>query len=438
MKKIISTLLALTISLSLAGCASSPAPSSSATPSETSGSETPNQETPAQEQSEANGEPIKISFWHGYTPDKAEKLDEMIALYQESNTNVIIEPQFIASGEEMLTKVQTSVMAGQQPDLLWGFPTWTGVLQSTGKLLPLDNLVGDFKSDIAEGPWDVATFDNQIYSVPIEGGTLLLIYNQDMFDEAGITAAPTTWEELTETAKKLTNNDHKGIYIAAEPNERTTWTWLCFLAQNGGKLLTADQSAVGFDKETGKEALQYYTDFILAGSAPQTSGGQDPFLEKQVAMTIATQGAAKSYKEKFEMNIGVAKLPQNKAKASGLGSNHYFMFDNGDTAKQEAVMDFVQWMVTGDAQAEWAIATGYIPVSKSAGDSQVFANYVNENPFMEVAAQSLQMGVGRPSIEQYPKISNAISAVVEEIVYGKTDADAGMDKILAEINNILK
>ncbi len=428
MKKMVATLLALTLSFSLAGCASK-APSSS---------ETPSQEAPAQGEAEAPTDAMKITFWHGYTPDKAEKLDEMIALYQQTNTNVIIEPQFIASGEEMLTKVQTSVMAGQQPDLLWGFPTWTGVLQSTGKLLPLDGLVGDLKADIAQGLWDVATFDNSIYSVPIEGGTLLLIYNQDMFDEAGITAAPTTWEELADTAKKLTNNDHKGIYIAAEPNERTTWTWMCFLAQNGGKLLNEDQSGVGFDKETGKAALAYYTDFILAGSAPQTSGGQDPFLEKQVAMTIATQGAAKSYKEKYEMNIGVAKLPKNVAEASGLGSNHYFMFDNGDAAKQEAVMDFVKWMATGDAQAEWAIATGYIPVSKSAGDSQVFAEYVTENPFMEIAAESLQMGVGRPSIEQYPKISNAISAVVEEIVYGRTDADAGIDRIIAEVNDILK
>lgn len=433
MKKISALVLALVMMVSLAACGQTkkdtPDNSNSSSGVESNTSQT------------ATDGDVTITFWHGYTPQKAEKLDEMIAEYQEENPGVTIQPKFVAEGEEMLTKVQTAVLSNQQPDLLWGYPTWTGPLVSTGKLLPVDDMIGDIQDDISKGLWDVGKYDGKFYSVPIEAGTLLLVYNQDMFDEVGITKAPETWEELEEACEKLTNDERKAISIPFAPNERTTWTWLCFLGQSGGNLLSDDYKEAGFTKEQGLEALEYYTGFYEKGYASITTGtggSADPFTTGAVAMSLETQGTAKSYIEKFNMNIGVALLPANKDTATALGSNHYFMFDNGDDAKAKATMDFISWMTTGERQADWAISTGYVPVSKSASETELYKNFVAEAPYYAVATQSVQHGVGRPSIEQYPKISDAVSSAIEAIVYGQMDSETGINDIMNAIEKNLK
>jgi ABC-type glycerol-3-phosphate transport system substrate-binding protein len=381
--------------------------------------------------------PVELTLWHGYATDKAAKLDEYVKKYNEEHPDITIVPEFIAAGEEMLQKVQASVMTGKQPDLLWGFPTWTGVLESTGKLVEIEPLLDEaYKKEIPEGLWNVGKYNGKIYSVPVEAGTLLLIYNKDMFAEADIKEAPKTWEELYEVSKKLTTKDHKGIWMPIQPNERTTWTWLCFLGQNGGQLLTDDYKAAGFDKATGTEAMEYYTKFVTEGYAPLTVG-QDPFVEKQTAMVIATQGAAGSYITKYSMNVGVAMLPGNKAQATGLGSNHYFIFNNGEE-KTKASFDFIKWITTGDVQAQWSMAVGYLPVSESAKQSKSFKDFVTERPYMQTAADALTFGLARPSIEQYPQISTEIGTVIEEISYGKTKPADGIDRIINKINSLLK
>lgn len=429
-KRVLALLLAsiMMLALGLSGCSNG-------------ASTEPAAEKPAAETSEPAAEPaaepVEISFWHGYTPEKTEALDELIARYEEQNPNVKINARFVASGEEMLQKVQAALLSGDEPNMLWGYPTWTGVLESSGKLVNLGEAMDDeWKADLPEGILNAGAFEGEVYSVPIEAGTLYLIYNQDMFAEAGIDAPPTTWDELYEDAKLLTKGEQYGVWLPIAPNERTTWTWETFLWQNKGEILNAEGNNIGFNNAAGLEALEFYTKMIQDGYAP-TSVGQDPFIDKQVAMVYATQGAANAYINKYEMNVGVAMLPGKARLATGLGSNHYFMFKS-DEAIEEATLDFMKWMTTGENHAEWAIRAGYLPVSNSARESAKYQAFGEENPHMIEAAKALTYGIARPPIEEYPKVSNVISSTIEKIVYGEMTAEEGMAKIQEESDKIFK
>ncbi len=383
------------------------------------------------------GDVVEVTFWHGYSTAISEQLDIMVEEYNANNPGVVIKPEFVASSEEILTKVQAAIQSNTQPDMLWGAPTMTGVLKSTGKLVNvMDHVDEDWKNDIASGLWDVGAYEGSIYSVPIEAGTLLLIYNKDMFEAAGITEVPTTWEGLYETSKALTNEEHKGIWLPIDPNERTTWTWLCYLYQNGATLLTEDMTTVGFDRETLVETLTAYTNVITDGYTV-IGAAQDAFAEKSAAMIIGTQGAATSYINKFGINTGVAMLPGNEELATGLGTNQYFVFNNDDRKVEEA-MKFIKWMTTGEQNAKWAQAAGYLPVSTTGKESESFQTYVETMPHFQIAADALEHGFARPSIEEYPSISNEISGAIEEIAYGAMSVEEAADQILAEIPKILE
>jgi len=424
LKKIVSLLviMSLVLSLALTGCGGND--NNTASTTETSTTET-------------TAEPIEVEFWHGYTAEKTEVLDELVKRYEAENPQVKITAKFVATGEEMLQKVQTAVLSDQQPDLLWGYPTWTGVLESTGKLVEVGTRLDDEqKNDIPEGLLNAGAYQGKIYSLPIEAGTLYMIYNKDMFEAAGIESAPTTWEELYDTAKALTEGEQYGIWLPIAPNERTTWTWETFLWQNGSDILNEDGTSIGFNNEQGLEALEYYTKMISDGYAPMTVG-QDPFIDEQVAIVYATQGAANAYINKYEMNVGVAMLPGKEELATGLGSNHYFMFESDDQTEIET-LKFMKWMTTGETHAEWAIKAGYLPVSQSAKDSEMYTTFGSENPHMLEAAKALGYGVARPPIEEYPKLSSVISETIEKIAYGEFTAEEGLKKIAEEAENIFK
>lgn len=431
-KRVLALLLAsiMLLSLGLAGCSNSASSESDAETTEPATETSEPVAEPAQE-------PVEISFWHGYTPEKTEVLDEMIAKYEAANPNVKVDARFVASGEEMLQKVQAALLSGEEPDMLWGYPTWTGVLASSGKLVNLgDAMDAEWKADLPEGILNAGKFEGTVYSVPIEAGTLYLIYNKDMFAEVGIENPPTTWDELYEDAKILTKGEQYGVWLPIEPNERTSWTWETFLWQNKGELLNADGTNMGFNTPEGLEALDFYTSLVKDGYSP-TAIGQDPFVDQQAAMIYGTQGAAKAYITKYEMNVGVAMLPGKETQATALGSNHYFMFKSDD-AVEKATLDFMKWMTTGDNHAEWAIRTGYLPVSESARTSERYVVYGEENPYMTEAAKALTFGQARPPIEEYPKLSNAISSTIEKIVYGEMTAEEGMAKIQKEADSIFK
>ncbi len=380
-------------------------------------------------------EVTEVDFWHGYTTEKTEALEELIARYESENPTVKINAKFVATGEEMLQKVQTALLSDQQPDMLWGYPTWTGVLESSGKLVEIGSRVdAELKADLPEGLYNAGEYNGKVYSLPIEAGTLYMIYNKDMFEEAGVENVPTTWDELYDTSKKLTKGEQYGIWLPIAPNERTTWTWETFLWQNGGSILDTNGTSIGFNNQKGLEALEFYTKMIKDGYAPMTVG-QDPFIDKQVAIVYATQGAANAYINKYEMNVGVAMLPGKEQLATGLGSNHYFMLKSDEKTEQET-MNFMKWMLTGDTHAEWAVRAGYLPVSESAKASEIYVEFGNENPHMIEAAKALSHGVARPPIEEYPKLSSAISETIEKIVYGELTAESGLEKISSEADKI--
>ena len=91
-------------------------------------------------------------------------------------------------------------------------------LVAKGNLMPLGDLPGmedflkGYEGYLVEG---TNVVDGKIYHVPFQTTTIGLIYNKDLFKEAGIVdengeaKAPETWDEMREVAKKLTNTSKK-------------------------------------------------------------------------------------------------------------------------------------------------------------------------------------------------------------------------------------
>jgi multiple sugar transport system substrate-binding protein len=151
-----------------------------------------------------------------------------------------------------------------------------------------------------------------VYALPTGYSPLVVAYNRDLFDRAGIPipADDWTWDDFLGVAKQLTRDSDGDGSIdqwGTEADRRVTF-WLAWLWAGGGDVLCADgRRATGcLDSPATIAALRWYADWIGAdGVAPRRAAGDDVrrFLGGKVAM----------------VTVGHEAIPQMRTRAAGGG-----------------------------------------------------------------------------------------------------------------------
>ena len=85
----------------------------------------------------------------------------------------------------------------------------------------------------------LGNYEGKDYAVPSLNNTVALYYHKDMLEAAGV-EPPTTWAELKDDAKKLTQGDTYGFVFPGINNEQGTFHTSPFIWSNGGNFETAE------------------------------------------------------------------------------------------------------------------------------------------------------------------------------------------------------
>ncbi len=244
---------------------------------------------------------------------------------------------------------------GKGPDIFLIHHTW--LAKHLEKLAPAPTVVlSDGKTQMALiNPKKVQEFfpdvvyqdfvkDSSVYALPLSVDSLSLYYNKDLFNQAGITRPPKTWEEFDDDDRKLTNVDSFGnIKIsgaamgassdrAGNPGggkiNRATDILALLMMQSGaemwkdGQATFADYTAnlYGSDKSAGQRALEYYAKFSNYSTQEYSwnslmHNSIDSFIEGKTAMTLNYSWLTARILDKApKLNFGIAPVPQNKDK----------------------------------------------------------------------------------------------------------------------------
>ena len=161
----------------------------------------PSARSPAAQQEEATtrGRLDALTFWHNSTTGPGKAYWEQTAKdFEAEHPGVDIKIQSIQN-EDMDGKLQTALNSGDAPDIFMarGGGKLAAVVEA-GQVQDLtDALSDDTKSALGEASLAALSVDDKIYGVPssvLPGG---IYYSKDLFAQAGITAPPTTFDELT-------------------------------------------------------------------------------------------------------------------------------------------------------------------------------------------------------------------------------------------------
>ena len=168
---------------------------------------------------------------------------------------------------------------------------WISEFASKGYLEPLgDKLSEEDKSDFYEAALDASSYNGEVYSIPFFVHRPVVFYRTDLFEEAGITEFPKTWEEYEEAAKKLTKDDVYGTIIEAKQAGEPVTHLVDWFYQAGGSIIDADNNVTVNSPENAKAfnfmlKLMYEDESVMPGSIGYDNADvHNMFMQGKVAM----------------------------------------------------------------------------------------------------------------------------------------------------------
>jgi len=257
-------------------------------------------------------------------------MEEINAAFMEKYPNVTIVPSsgFWDSHDE--PAFLTRAANGEVDDVLAGGDEYPDTYGPRGIWIDLtEYLEADadlwFNDEVFLSSWIYENIDGATYSVPVLGNPMVLWYNVDLLEAAGLEAPPQTyddpayvdwtWDRFTEYAEALAEVTEYGVGI--ENNILIYWP---LIHSNGGAIINEDLTDYTIDDPAVVETLEFMTSFTLNGVAPDPSGAQELggigslFQNGNVAMWIAgawNYGAYLEAMDAGEIRVAVAVLPHN-------------------------------------------------------------------------------------------------------------------------------
>lgn len=277
-----------------------------------------------------------VSLWYLEDPEFT-FLPALKAEFEAAYPGTTIEMTEIPE-DGYVTKVDTAILAGEPPDV--GFiyePRW----MKAGSVLPLNDV-------IAEAGIDTSTFnasafsecqlDGETYCLGSLGGSVMLIYNKDLFDEAGLpypsATVPMTIDEYAALARQLAkpSADPAANVYGASAEVPFWWTT---------RTTTFSEDGRAIDGQVNDAPTIHMYDVLASlardGIAPtpaisETLGASDMLGAKQLAMGITDMEIGASSLEAAGANWGAAPVPVEASGDPGwvfTGTDKYGVFTAG-------------------------------------------------------------------------------------------------------------
>ena len=398
---------------------------------------------------------VQIDYWHGFTGPDLPVMEALVAEFNETHPDIEVTAQAIPWGN-LFQQIEPSVAAGRAPDVVAvNEDVITGFIMR-GALAPISAQELEQHSidsgRFYESLWNIGTVDGEAYGVPIHSVMLVMYYNKELFEEAGLDPEnpPQTREEFLAAARALTV-DSSGRHPGDEGFDHANlaqWAvgvptpWMggtiaySVAAQNGVTFVgpASEGYPVNFDSEAGKEAIQFLVDLVnehQISPANATEGSEiDAFRQGKAAMNFNGVWMLTQYQGQDGLDFGVAPLPNlgtEEYKVWG-GASHLVMpvQRRGDPEEREAALTFVSWMTQAEQNLAWTEG-GSLPTQPAVANHPDY----QEHPMTAVrdALPNTYMLAGFPFLAQ---LRAAWDAGFEAALLGDKSVEQALDDAAAE------
>lgn len=414
----------LSVAMVLTACGS-PAASASSASSGTA-------ESAASASEASQDEPVTITYCNfNASGGDEETLQKMYEAFHEEYPNITVEIETIGF-DDYFTQMQTRVAGGTAPDCyelnIENFSAYAnkGVLAE---------ITGVDLSRIDETALNAFNVGGKQYGLPGNFSNVVLVYNKDLFDQAGLDYPTNDWTQddvqAAAEAIRALGDDIYGIYQPVTYNE-----FYKVAAQYGGSLLSEDGTQFTINSPENVEAAQMMVDRVLVSNVQPTEvqmggmGDWDLFMSGRLGMIPTGIWAFNTFAEGCDFAWDIAVEPGMEQKATHFFSNACVV--NEASENKEAAMTWITWLCSSPTAAEIRIEAGWdLP---AINDEEVLSSYLDLTPpdNREAVFESLDYLVVPPVIEDYALMSDIIGQQLEAAAAGTVTVQEALDAAQAQ------
>ena len=246
--------------------------------------------------------PVEIEFWHAMSGPNEAAVNQLVEDFNATvgqEKGITVKPIYQGAYNDLKSKVTAAIKAKTAPAISQAYPDWVAEYLQSGAVVELDNYIFHEEvgienfDDIAEAyRKENSQYEgNKFYSLPFNKSTEVLYYNKTFFEEHNLTV-PTTWAEMEEVSKQITE-------ITGKPSfgfDSAENAFITLVKQFGGEYTTSKGEVLFGESDAAVEMLEMIkrnTDagyWRLPGEDKYMSG---PFTSGLVQMFVgSTSGAS--------------------------------------------------------------------------------------------------------------------------------------------------
>ncbi len=380
--------------------------------------------------------PVHLVFWHSMTRANEDELKKLTDRFNSQQSDVQVTLVNQTAYRDTLTKYRAGLSSGDLPDLVQLEDTTVQQMADTQSVLPMQSCMDAEHVDMSDYLPRVLerwSLNGVQWAMPFNISNPVLYYNKAAFRKAGMdpNVAPATLDDVRSASEKLKAAgipSPYGLKVEAWYLEQ----WMAKANQiyvnndNGRK---ARATEVLFDTPDARSIFQWMAGMVrdgLAATNPNQGPGEfDNLLgigNGRLAMAVDTSAALGTISQVLgsgqykDVELGVAPMPGPATAGAGginVGGAALYISKRSAPEKQEAAWRFAKFLTQADVQAEWAAATGYIPLRNSAVTMPAIQQQWAKNPGYKVAYDQLTSGPNTvatqgPAIGDYQGVRDAV------------------------------
>lgn len=330
-------------------------------------------------------------------------------------------------------KFASAIAAGETPDIGQIGTTWMGEFAGTGALQPTPtDLVAE--DEFFPGPWSTTVVDGTSFGVPWYTETRVIYYRTDLAEAAGVTAPPTTWEELKAMAAGMQESGAE-YGISLPPGGTGSWqTMMPFAWQNGAEMF---DDGFTIDSPEMVEAVEYYNSYFTDGLSPTSvepgaleqgfvDGTIGSFISGPWHMSILDEQGGEEFRESW----AVARMPVEETGASFVGGSDLAVFEGSEN--RDAAWKFVDYLTQPEVQQKWYEEVSALPAVSAAWDSGALA----DDEALAVFGAQLEDAQSPPTLATWEEVASAMDSELEKVVVGGEDPAAAVEAMQQQATSI--
>jgi len=294
--------------------------------------------------------PARITFWSALRGSQ-----QVVDAFNRTQSRIRVDFRQIPSGNQGgYAKLSNAARAGNAPDVATiEYPQVPG-FAIDGVARDITALVSDnLRAKVLPQAWGLTTFDNRVFTVPLDVEPMVMHYRTDLFEHYGL-QVPRTWDEFAQLAR-IVRDKAEGRRLALFPTDGA----LQFAAhawQAGARWFDIADGAWNVSlADAPTRTVAAYWQRLLDDGLVFANASESRFSDAQIGQGLVLARLSGAWDAGAQMKArpaqkgkwAIAPLPQWDPDRPVVGTHGGSTFAvTKDSAHPEAAMEFIEWQVS--------------------------------------------------------------------------------------------